>query len=102
MAVNNTPNRSLSVHYLLSFTIVGIVDMHISAMYVGSKSNSTGVSVKAQTDTVPSYPSPMAKNSIAAVALVMLFAWFVFSPPPVLTTTSSPTRCRPRSTFSPE
>jgi ubiquinol-cytochrome c reductase cytochrome b subunit len=74
-------NRFFSLHYLLPFIIAGVIILHIWALHIPGSSNPTGVSVKAEEDTVPFHPYYTAKDGFGlGVFLIFFVAVTFFSP----------------------
>lgn len=78
---NPTLQRFYSLHYLLPFVLVGLVVLHIWALHVPGNNNPTGVSVKADSDTVAFHPYYTIKDSFAILCFLLVFALFVFYMP---------------------
>ena len=76
---NATLNRFFSLHYLLTFVIVGLVALHIWAFHTTGNNNPTGVEVRrkskaeAQKDTVPFWPYYVIKDLFALVMILIIF-----------------------------
>ena len=75
---NPTLNRFYSLHYLLSFVIVGVVVLHIWALHMVGQNNPTGVEPKAEKDTVAFTPYATVKDVFFTGVFCLFFAWFVF------------------------
>ncbi|RED48632.1 cytochrome b [Aestuariispira insulae] len=78
---NPTLNRFFSLHYLLPFVIFGVVILHIIAMHIAGSNNPKGIDPKGPQDTVMFYPYMTAKDTIALVAFILFWAFFVFYAP---------------------
>ncbi|MGF1454099.1 MAG: cytochrome bc complex cytochrome b subunit [Alphaproteobacteria bacterium] len=81
---NPTLTRFFSLHYLIPFTILGVVILHIWALHVPGNNNPTGIEVKGPQDTVPFHPYYTVKDLFAMVLFLLLFAYFVFYAPNIL------------------
>lgn len=73
-----TLNRFFSLHYLLPFMIVGMVVLHIWALHVPGNNNPTGIPIKSSKDSVPFHPYMTAKDGLALIISMIIFAWLVF------------------------
>ncbi len=79
-----TLNRFFSLHYLLSFVIVGVVILHVWALHIPGSSNPTGVEIKAEQDTVPFHPYYTAKDGFGLGVFLILFCAVLFFSPNLL------------------
>ena len=79
-----TLNRFFSLHYLLPFVIFGVIILHVWALHIPGSSNPTGVSVKAEEDTVPFHPYYTAKDGFGLGVFLILFVIVTFFVPDLL------------------
>ncbi|MGB5076803.1 MAG: cytochrome b/b6 [Sphingorhabdus sp.] len=77
-------NRFFSLHYLLPFVIAGVIILHIWALHIPGSSNPTGVSVKAEQDTVPFHPYYTAKDGFGLGVFLIFFVAVTFFAPNML------------------
>jgi ubiquinol-cytochrome c reductase cytochrome b/c1 subunit len=74
-----TLNRFFSLHYLISFIIVGAVGLHVWALHVTGQNNPDGVEVKnAERDTVAFTPYATIKDVFALSVWLIIYAWLIF------------------------
>jgi quinol-cytochrome oxidoreductase complex cytochrome b subunit len=78
---NPTLNRFYSLHYLLSFAIVGVVIIHIWALHVSKSNNPTGIDIKGPQDTIPFHPYYTAKDAFGVGVFGIIFAVVLFYMP---------------------
>jgi ubiquinol-cytochrome c reductase cytochrome b subunit len=78
---NATLNRFFSLHYLLPFVILGVIILHIWALHIPGSSNPTGVSVKAEEDTVPFHPYYTSKDGFGLGVFLIGFVVVTFFMP---------------------
>ncbi len=78
---NPTLNRFFSLHFLLPFAILGVVILHIAAMHVSGSNNPKGIEPKGPQDTVMFHPFMTAKDTVALIAFILVWAFFVFYAP---------------------
>ena len=77
-------NRFFSLHYLLPFVIAGVIILHVWALHIPGSSNPTGVSVKAEQDTVPFHPYYTAKDGFGLGIFLIGFVAITFFAPNLL------------------
>ena len=81
-AVNNaTLNRFYSLHYFLSFVIVGLSALHLIVLHQHGANNPLGVESK---DTIPFYPYYYVKDLVGVNVYLIVYFFFVFFYPEVL------------------
>lgn len=81
-AVNNaTLNRFYSLHYFLSFVIVGLSALHLIVLHQHGANNPLGVESK---DTIPFYPYYYVKDLVGVNLYLIVYFFFVFFYPEVL------------------
>ena len=97
---NATLNRFFSLHYLLSFVILGVVVLKIWALHIPGSSNPTGVEVKGPQDTVPFHPYFTAKDFFGLGVYLTIFSAVVFFAPNFLGHTDNYIPANPLSTPS--
>ncbi len=90
-----TLNRFFSLHYLLPFVLVGLVVLHIWALHVPGNNNPLGIDVKSPRDTVPFHPYYTVKDFFYLVCFLILFAYFVFFAPEMLSSPDNAERANP-------
>jgi ubiquinol-cytochrome c reductase cytochrome b/c1 subunit len=74
-----TLNRFFSLHYLLSFIIIGAVGLHVWALHVTGQNNPDGVEVKnAERDTMAFTPYATIKDVFALSVWLIIYAWLIF------------------------
>jgi ubiquinol-cytochrome c reductase cytochrome b subunit len=84
---NATLTRFFSLHYLLPFVIAGLVIVHIWAFHSTGNNNPTGVEVRrddiptVKRDTLPFWPYFVIKDLVGLMAVLLVFAIFVFFMP---------------------
>jgi ubiquinol-cytochrome c reductase cytochrome b subunit len=77
-------NRFFSLHYLMPFVIAGVIILHIWALHIPGSSNPTGVSIKAEEDTVPFHPYYTAKDGFGLGVFLIFFVAVTFFAPNML------------------
>ena len=81
-AVNNaTLNRFYSLHYFLSFVIVGLSALHLIVLHQHGANNPLGVESK---DTIPFYPYYYVKDLVGVNVYLIVYFFFVFFYPEAL------------------
>ena len=81
-SVNNaTLNRFYSLHYFLSFVIVGLSALHLIVLHQHGANNPLGTVSK---DTIPFYPYFYVKDLVGINLYLMVYFFFVFFYPEVL------------------
>ncbi|MBM3567962.1 MAG: cytochrome b [Alphaproteobacteria bacterium] len=81
---NPTLNRFYSLHYLLPFVIVGVVFLHLWALHQHGSSNPLGIDRKGPQDSIPFHPYYTVKDMFGLAVFMILFAYFVFFSPNML------------------
>lgn len=80
---NATLNRFFSLHYLIPFTIVGMVILHLWALHQFGSNNPVGIDI-AKKDKIPFHPYYTVKDLFGLSVFLLVFALFVFYAPNVL------------------
>lgn len=78
---NPTLNRFYSLHYFLSFIIVGLSALHLVVLHRHGANNPLGVTSK---DTIPFYPYFYVKDLVGINAYLLVYFFFVFFYPDAL------------------
>lgn len=78
-----TLNRFFSLHYLLPFVILGVVFLHLWALWTSKSGNPAGVDLK-KTDWVPFHPYYTIKDAFGLGVYLIPFFLFVFYAPDYL------------------
>ena len=82
-SVNNaTLNRFYSLHFVLTFVLAAIAQMHIMALHTHGSGNPLGVG--ANTDRVPIHPYYLFKDLVTIIGAILGIALLVFYAPNVL------------------
>jgi quinol-cytochrome oxidoreductase complex cytochrome b subunit len=76
---NPTLNRFFSLHYLLPFTIVGAVILHIAALHKDGSNNPLGIS--SINDKISFFPYFFIKDTLSLVAFLLFFSFFIYYSP---------------------
>jgi quinol-cytochrome oxidoreductase complex cytochrome b subunit len=92
---NPTLHRFFSLHYLLPFVIAGVVALHIWAVHIPGNNNPLGIDVKSPRDTVAFHPYYTVKDTFYLVCFLILFAYFVFFAPEMLSSPENAERANP-------
>jgi quinol-cytochrome oxidoreductase complex cytochrome b subunit len=92
---NPTLHRFFSLHYLLPFVIAGLVALHIWALHIPGNNNPLGIDVKSPRDTVAFHPYYTVKDLFYLVCFLILFAYFVFFAPEMLSSPENAERANP-------
>jgi ubiquinol-cytochrome c reductase cytochrome b subunit len=79
-----TLNRFFALHYLLPFVIVGVVFLHLWALWVSKSNNPTGIDLKKQTDWIPFHPYYTIKDIFGLGVFLIPFTFMVFFMPDFL------------------
>jgi len=76
---NPTLNRFFSLHYLLPFTILGVVILHMWSLHRFGSNNPLGIDIKDEkSETVAFHPYYTAKDTLGLIVFLILFAGIVF------------------------
>ena len=78
---NPTLSRFFVLHYLLPFTIVGVVFLHIIALHMHGSNNPLGIDVKSEGDTIPFHPYYTVKDYYGLGIFLIIFMFLVFFAP---------------------
>jgi len=78
---NPTLNRFYALHYLLPFTIFGVVFVHLWALHTVKSNNPLGVEPKTKNDTIPFHPYYTAKDFYGFGVFFIVYLGFVFFAP---------------------
>jgi len=78
---NPTLTRFYSLHYLLPFTIVGVVVLHIVALHEHGSNNPLGIEKKSPKDALPFHPYYTTKDLFGFGVFFIVFGLFVFYAP---------------------
>ena len=81
---NPTLNRFFSLHYLLTFMIVGVVVVHLWALHVHKSNNPLGIDMKGPQDSIPFHPYYTIKDMYGLGIFLLVFAYLVFFAPNML------------------
>jgi len=77
---NPTLNRFFSLHYLLPFTIVAFVCLHLVALHKHGSNNPKGIDLE-EKDKIPFHPYYTVKDFFGFGVYFLIFAFFVFYEP---------------------
>lgn len=78
---NPTLNKFFALHYLLPFIIFAVVMLHVAAMHVAKSNNPAGVEPQSDGDVITFHPYFTAKDALAIVVFLLVWAYFVFFAP---------------------
>ncbi len=78
---NPTLNRFFSLHYLLPFTILGLVILHVWALHEHKSNNPLGIDVQGPQDTIPFHPYYTVKDLFGVGVFLIFYLYFVFFAP---------------------
>ena len=73
-----TLNRFFSLHYLLPFLILGMVFLHLWALWTSKSNNPEGIDLKKDTDWIPFHPFYTIKDIFSLAVYLIPFCFFVF------------------------
>jgi quinol-cytochrome oxidoreductase complex cytochrome b subunit len=75
---NPTLIRFYSLHYLLSFVIVGVVFLHLVALHQHGSNNPLGIDKKGPQDSIPFHPHYTVKDLFGLCVFLLIYAVCVF------------------------
>jgi ubiquinol-cytochrome c reductase cytochrome b subunit len=78
---NPTLNRFFALHFLLPFVLLGLVGLHVVALWTHGSSNPTGVEAKTKKDFIPFHPYYTVKDFVGFGVFFIIFAIFLFFAP---------------------
>ena len=78
---NPTLNRFYALHFLLPFVILGLVVVHVVALWTHGSNNPTGVEAKTKKDFLPFHPYYTLKDFVGFGVFFIIFGLFVFYAP---------------------
>lgn len=93
-----TLTRFYALHYLLPFVIVGLAGLHVWALHVVGNNNPVGIDVKGPQDTLPFHPYFTAKDFLAILLFLVIYAGFVFYAPDAFAAPDNATPANPMVT----
>jgi quinol-cytochrome oxidoreductase complex cytochrome b subunit len=95
---NPTLNRFYALHYLLPFIIVAIVGLHLIALHRFGSNNPLGIDLKGPQDTLPFHPYFTIKDLFGLTVFLLIYAFFVFYAPNLLSSTDNYIPANPMQT----
>ena len=78
---NATLNRFFSLHYFLSFVIVGLSALHLIVLHAGGANNPLGIK---SVDSIMFYPYYYVKDMVGITVYLIVYFFFIFFAPDVL------------------
>jgi len=78
-------HRIYVLHFVIAFSAIGVVVLHVMALHVTGSNNPTGVEPRGPQDTVPFHPYYTAKDGLGVVLFALVFAVLIFFLPGWLT-----------------
>ncbi len=91
-------HRIYVLHFVLAFSTLAVVGLHVTALHVTGSNNPLGVEVRKPADTLPFHPYYTAKDGVGLALFALVFAILIFFLPGWLTLPDNYLRADPLST----